>query len=1092
LPREAAFHYGRLRSLERCADLVLGVNIALGEQQLTVCPVFDDDGTGSVEVYELITGVNNALSGCPVAALRRPSRSSTVALSDDESVVVMADFDGDAVSIFNTSDNTKIATVPTGNEPSSVVILPDNSTALVANRADATVVVVSNIKSASAAVTATVDVGSEPTGLALSPTGTRVFVAEWAEGRVSVLDTRDLSTIATIDSPEHPRGLVVTNDGDTDDVDETLIVSEFFGAVNPNIAGCPTNNAEGCDTGRTGRLRRFNVGNYQEQTAIGLQPFDSGFVPAGSAAGTPTVQTAPNQLGGLAILGSKVFVTSVSASPQGPINFQANVFPVVYAANLTTGEEDRGIAGTVNLAKVAEDTIQPAVTGDKRFFLGDIVDLEFLTGSTTAYVVSRAADVLQRVNYTGEGITIGTPARRQIDLAATSGPPACQNPTGVVTSATLAKAFVNCWITRRLAVIDLANQTVAATIQSTVLPAAESLADQQRRGARFFFTGRGRWSRNGDGYSACSSCHPDGLTDNITWAFGAGPRQTTSMDGSFSHGGDVQKQRIFNWTGIFDELHDFERNTRSVSGGIGAVTTSSTDMCGDITQEQPVDVGGDGLGNSVKEIQDTTPDVCVKDFDDIDEFVKTIRPPRALRTLDPEAVERGKQIFGGVGACHTCHGGQGWTVSRRFFEPSAANNAALKSTAFTAPNDAAFFPDHPNQIAPQPADNDNTGANVPPNQVACVLRKVNTFGIPGDTTGTDTLEKKVDGSRAQGNGGFNVPSLYGLAVGAPYLHHGQARTLHDVFSDSRWTAHLQAGNAEFNPSADDIDDLVSFLLSIDAEAVEFTVPAGQDACPGVFPAPATPEALRQSIPVHDPAPGLQAEFTFVGRVEGSDALIAVVSNGLAAVAYVCDGDQISEWFLGTPSGDSLQLAGEKGGSLNAVVGSSGISGTVSAGGTKTFSTVPAEERENGTYRSVEEEEEETTVAAWIFFDGELRGAVEDSSRSILETVRLSGIDEATGSGTGVGPGSEPLADEFRCGQTWCALENEKCFFLDLKSQIDSGKLKGQTLKMAQTMLAASQRRITADGNALTKNNCVGTSSCPSTGYDNAQDPPNCG
>src|SRR4029079_13128993 len=97
------------------------------------------------------------------------------------------------------------------------------------------------------------------------------------------------------------------------------------------------------------------------------------------------------------------------------------------------------------------------------------------------------------------------------------------------------------------------------------------------------FRGGGRWSaavangaKGGEGWSACSSCHPDGLSDNITWSFGSGPRQTGSRAGSCAQCASAQKQRIFNYTGIFDEHHDFERNTRDVSGGLGAITTAPT------------------------------------------------------------------------------------------------------------------------------------------------------------------------------------------------------------------------------------------------------------------------------------------------------------------------------------------------------------------------------------------------------------------------------------------------------------------------------------------------------------------------------------
>jgi hypothetical protein len=45
-------------------ELITGVNIALGNQPLSVCPAFDPSGDGSVAINELITAVNNALGAC--------------------------------------------------------------------------------------------------------------------------------------------------------------------------------------------------------------------------------------------------------------------------------------------------------------------------------------------------------------------------------------------------------------------------------------------------------------------------------------------------------------------------------------------------------------------------------------------------------------------------------------------------------------------------------------------------------------------------------------------------------------------------------------------------------------------------------------------------------------------------------------------------------------------------------------------------------------------------------------------------------------------------------------------------------------------
>ena len=46
-------------------ELVLGVNIALGNAPVDACPAFDADDDGHVDVTELMRGVGNALDGCP-------------------------------------------------------------------------------------------------------------------------------------------------------------------------------------------------------------------------------------------------------------------------------------------------------------------------------------------------------------------------------------------------------------------------------------------------------------------------------------------------------------------------------------------------------------------------------------------------------------------------------------------------------------------------------------------------------------------------------------------------------------------------------------------------------------------------------------------------------------------------------------------------------------------------------------------------------------------------------------------------------------------------------------------------------------------
>jgi hypothetical protein len=59
------------------SELVRGVNIALGSLPTSACPAFDRNGDGQVGVSELITAVNAALTGCPAEATATVTASPT-------------------------------------------------------------------------------------------------------------------------------------------------------------------------------------------------------------------------------------------------------------------------------------------------------------------------------------------------------------------------------------------------------------------------------------------------------------------------------------------------------------------------------------------------------------------------------------------------------------------------------------------------------------------------------------------------------------------------------------------------------------------------------------------------------------------------------------------------------------------------------------------------------------------------------------------------------------------------------------------------------------------------------------------------------
>jgi hypothetical protein len=567
---------------------------------------------------------------------------------------------------------------------------------------------------------------------------------------------------------------------------------------------------------------------------------------------------------------TRVFVTSVSASPAGPPRFDNNVFPVVYVADLTARAEIRTAAGTTNLARKVADAIPAPSATTPRFILGDLSDMAFVPNKTVAYAVSRAADTIQRVVWNTDAVTIGSTQNTQINILGDATTGNCFAPIGNVANEAANRLYVNCWVSQRMAVVDLAAQKLLATVESAPAPTAGTDAASQQKGRRFFFTGRGRWSGNavagvkgsnplpngaigGEGWSSCGSCHPDGQSDNITWSFATGPRQTISLAGSYSHGPTAQKQRAFNFTAINDEMHDFEANTRNVSGGLGAITTA-TDLTqcnfgamGSLTAENQVTING-GLVGSNRALTLAPQNCPHTDWDDINNFVKALRPTRPV-SADAASIARGKALFD-KGLCVQCHGGPGWTVSRTFYVPDPQGNTDLASAVknpFTVPatwpgtwtylSNTTKSAELVIQPIITPLTTDNTGpattTTIIPLQIACNLRNVGTFGdgIGGDPAVTTALEVNQANAPAQGRGGYNVPSLYDLAITAPYLHHGQAATLEALFTDNRWSFHTAAAFANNQPSMSDAVDLKSYLLSIDSTQLEPKVPVELDGCP---------------------------------------------------------------------------------------------------------------------------------------------------------------------------------------------------------------------------------------------------------------------
>jgi steroid delta-isomerase-like uncharacterized protein len=89
---------------------------------------------------------------------------------------------------------------------------------------------------------------------------------------------------------------------------------------------------------------------------------------------------------------------------------------------------------------------------------------------------------------------------------------------------------------------------------------------------------------------------------------------------------------------------------------------------------------------------------------------------------------------------------------------------------------------------------------------------------------------------------------------------------------------------------------------------------------------------------------------YAGQVEGTEAFIAFVTDGIEVRAYVCDGQEegvtLSEWFRGTADGADIDLPSTSGqAQLTATVTPGAVTGTVAVATEEwTFTALPARDR----------------------------------------------------------------------------------------------------------------------------------------------------
>ncbi len=539
----------------------------------------------------------------------RPTQSSPIAISANDKLLVNVNPDAGTITLYRIGvpGPAVLKEVRVGRDPSSVAISPTGARVYVANALDGTVSIVSV---AFRKRLLNFNVGAEPMALVLSPNGTRLYVANSASDNVMVFDlnqypptlvtTIDLSAFGTA-----PRALAVTDDGDGDDTNETIFATLFYAQLRPG----KTSTDEAQDDQREGRVVAISAATNAVLVApnpIVLSPLaNAGFnsngklapapgqVPAVASTNPQTFTTPtgafPNQLASIAIQPgqTRAYVVSTGASPNGPIRFNQNVQGLVSVFDTTTRNEITAAQTDPSVRRTAplnmNQGINLSTTPTPRLFASNPVAMAWEPDGSNAWVVVQQSDLLVRLTVDANGVpTVGAPlvagpsTLTRVDLQDVRGRQiAGKAPRGVAIDSAGRHAYVFNFVSRSITdvrIADPAAPVILRTIRASRVPLANTPDAFVQLGAELFFAGRGPDGRlASESWGSCIACHPQGRSDNVTWMFDAGPRQTIPLDGTFAHTADSFDQRILNWSGVRDEVHDFELNTRGVSGGRGLI-----------------------------------------------------------------------------------------------------------------------------------------------------------------------------------------------------------------------------------------------------------------------------------------------------------------------------------------------------------------------------------------------------------------------------------------------------------------------------------------------------------------------------------------
>lgn len=558
-------------------------------------------GLGSLVVLSLVVS-------CARPAVV-PRSSGSVAVSADDALLFVADADHDRLTVIETATRTVVRQTPVAKAPERVLLAPTGAV-YVSSRGARTV---SRLTADGAHVEATATVGAEPVGLALSADGAQLFVANSMSGTVSVLDAASLAVRREVTVGGQPWAVTAAADG------RRLYVTDFTG----------------------GTVRVVHLDSDVLTTLTLEQPTEVecawGDVPVRTPAQTADVVLSPE--------GDRVYVAHVQSRTGLDRGFNASlrlaVAPAMSTIDTTRDAVLRDTARTADPI-TSEPTREappfpPALLGTNLDEACQEVGAGTGMDAPSSLVVdglgqwifvadhnSNAVAVVSADGRSGRDFRV--PERGIADVVRVGA-----RPTGIAVAGDLRRAWVHNALDYTVSVIE---NRGGRLVEAEVIPFDRSpLPADVERGRRLFYSAVDpRLTQPEFGGVSCSSCHPDGRADGLSWVL---PEPGASLE-------------------PWDEpVRTAGRNTPVLWGVTGTAPYHWDGALADLpafSRRMVAQMGGGGLGS--------------RDVADLSAFLATVQAPDnpVAGHLAPGLIARGQALFGE--RCAACHAGAALTDGR--------------------------------------------------------------------------------------------------------------------------------------------------------------------------------------------------------------------------------------------------------------------------------------------------------------------------------------------------------------------------------------------------------------------------------------------